>query len=274
MMMIAATVCDTKTPTRRIAATSSIVRIQGCSPCSIEKTRSTMSSSSPLSCTARPRALPPAIRASRCHGRALKSSFCKNPEPKAMAARPTPTIAGSPRVFLRGGTERNAHSKAAMTTALSASTLTGVNGVSVKTTRGSFAQSSGRISMRMRDQQAKVPIRATGRATDIHKPKETSACATCCSDTSAIAFCGDAIGVSIPPRLQEKAKPRRRALAKRESVGPSCSSGVTTVSNSTGAVTFEMVAERSKPSSMIARMKARGLCSRLRCRAAARRNSI
>eukprot|EP00967_Tisochrysis_lutea_P089382 scaffold127222_cov32-Tisochrysis_lutea.AAC.6 len=74
---------------------------------------------------------------------------------------------------------------------------------------------------------------------------------TCCSDTSAIAFCGDAIGVSIPPRLQEKAKPRRRALAKRESVGPSCSSGVTTVSNSTGAVTFEMVAERSKPSSMI-----------------------
>eukprot|EP00967_Tisochrysis_lutea_P089380 scaffold127222_cov32-Tisochrysis_lutea.AAC.4 len=59
--------------------TSSIVRIQGCSPCSIEKTRSTMSSSSPLSCTARPRALPPAIRASRCHGRALKSSFCKNP---------------------------------------------------------------------------------------------------------------------------------------------------------------------------------------------------
>ena len=60
-----------------------------------------------------------------------------------MAARPTPTIAGSPRVFLRGGTERNAHSKAAMTTALSASTLTGVNGVSVKTTCGWGGRGAG-----------------------------------------------------------------------------------------------------------------------------------
>ena len=36
----------------------------------------------PDSWTARPKAFPPAMSARRCHGKALKSSFCRNPEQK------------------------------------------------------------------------------------------------------------------------------------------------------------------------------------------------
>ena len=43
----------------------------------------------------------------------------------------------------------------------------------------------------------------------------------------------------------------------------SWSNGWTTVKSKTGAVTLEIVAERRRPSSMIAKMKRRGLCSSL-----------
>ena len=118
-----------------------------------------------------------------------------------------------------------------------------------------------------------VPKSAIGPATSIHCKKETSMPTNCCSETSAIAFCGEAIGVIIPPRLQEKARPSSRAREKRESEGNSyaqhpeisqsqpgqlkgedggsCSSGCTTASRSTGAVTLEMPAERRRPGVMM-----------------------
>mmetsp|Transcript_35457 Transcript_35457/g.111329 ORF Transcript_35457/g.111329 Transcript_35457/m.111329 type:complete len:578 (+) Transcript_35457:441-2174(+) len=280
MMMMAATVCETNTPTKRTPPTSSAVISHSSIPAagspsspSSRKTYLAIILSKPESCTARPSALPPAMSVSKCHGSEFKSSLLRKPEPNATAIRPTPTTAGSPNVCLSGGQERVPQRSTATATAPSVNFFVRVSGVTPHATLGSTAQSSGRSSSRRSSQTPRVPTSATGPATELQRPNETSAPTTCCSATIAIAFCGDAIGVIIPPRLHEKARPSSSAREKRESEGSSCSSGCTTASRSTGAVTFEIAAERRRPSSITARRKRRGCLPSLSCSAAASRSS-
>eukprot|EP00965_Chrysotila_dentata_P184897 6104110-Pleurochrysis_carterae.AAC.4 len=117
MMTMAATVWLTTTESPKTAAVSCSVRIQGDDTSSEPVRPLAIAVSNPLSFTASPSVLPPAMRASRCHETLLKSSLVRKPEPKATTRRRSPTSAGSPKTARSGGHERRAHSTMVVSTA-------------------------------------------------------------------------------------------------------------------------------------------------------------
>ena len=74
-----------------------------------------------------------------------------------------------------------------------------------------------------------------GNATAIHFPNDTTMPA-CSKYETAKAFCREEMGVIIPPKLQENAKPNNNDLENRDSVGKSRTIGRMMVAQRIGAV--------------------------------------
>mmetsp|Transcript_35490 Transcript_35490/g.107198 ORF Transcript_35490/g.107198 Transcript_35490/m.107198 type:complete len:365 (+) Transcript_35490:416-1510(+) len=136
----------------------------------------------------------------------------------------------------------------------------------------SSVEASNRCTTINTAQANNTPTLQNGTLTESHCP-QLMLPPCCCKIVSAAMFCGEEMGVVMPPMLQEKARPSKSAREYRQSVGMSRNNGFNTSISNKGAVTFESNADKPRPKNMIANMKRKGLPPSRRCKNDAVRHS-
>mmetsp|Transcript_17891 Transcript_17891/g.35867 ORF Transcript_17891/g.35867 Transcript_17891/m.35867 type:complete len:256 (-) Transcript_17891:621-1388(-) len=176
----------------------------------------TMWSRSWLLSTTLPRTLLPPRRKRVCHAKLFRSISVSIPHPNTTPMNRRLTTPRSPNSSLLYPLSAQATIVPKLRQQTKRLTPSPTGDVGLERIFGIFSTSSGRRRMIIRHHTRTVPVTAMGRASHIHSPKLIGCpCMFICC--TAMIFCRLAMGVSIPPKLQAKATPRRRALTKRVS---------------------------------------------------------
>mmetsp|Transcript_28888 Transcript_28888/g.54523 ORF Transcript_28888/g.54523 Transcript_28888/m.54523 type:complete len:219 (+) Transcript_28888:217-873(+) len=175
----------------------------------------TMWSRSSLLSTTFPKTLLPPRRNSVCQAKLLRSISVRIPEPKTMPMNKSEMMPKSPKRSLVKLEVAHAKIVSRLRTQIAMALL--FTSLASYTILGIEVTSSG-LSITMMSSQAKmVPSKAMGIEYPIQAPKLIAALSALFICWMAMMFCSDAIGVSIPPKLQANATPRSRAWTKRDS---------------------------------------------------------
>lgn len=163
--------------------------------------------------TAFPRERPPAARIIMVQRKLLKSSLVKMPVPKKRTSGRMATTPISPKT---GSSWWLTHQSPMVTTVTALMNHCVLVNLSFNGRMGTIVVLRPGLKVtRSRTQMRRIDIMQTGRAMKNHSPHEGSGNMF----SSAIRFCGDAIGDAAPPMLEDRAMPSKRAFVMSDSAG-------------------------------------------------------